>query len=65
MLRISGRIASRALERVGGGDRLAFLAQASIEAADDLALPEQDDQPFFDLARQLHEVVHLEQLVAR
>ena len=52
------------LERVRGRDRLPFLPEAAIEAADHLALPEQDDEPLLDVARQPREVVHLEQLVA-
>ena len=52
-----------ALERVGGRDRLPFLAEAAIQAADHLALAEEDDEPLLDVARQPREVVHLEQLI--
>ena len=63
MLRISGNTASDLLERVRGADRLALLAEAPIQTADDLALTEQDDEPFLDIARQPREPVHLEELV--
>ena len=51
------------IERIGGRDRLPLLAERSIEAADDLALAEQDHEPLFDVARQSREVIHLQKLV--
>ena len=63
MLRMSGRTASRPLERIGGRDRFPFLSEAAVEPADDLALAEEDDEPLLDVARQPREVVHLEQLI--
>ena len=48
------------LERVRGRDRLPFLPEAAIQTADHLALAEQNDEPFLDVAREPREVVHLE-----
>jgi hypothetical protein len=52
-----------AIERIGRGYRLPLLPERSIEAADHLALAEEDHEPLFDVARQPREIVHLEQLV--
>ena len=50
-----------ALERVGGRDRFPFLAEASVQPADDFALAKEDDEPLFDVPGQHAEVVHLKE----
>ena len=51
-------------ERVGRSDRRRLLAERAVEAADDLALAVEVDEPLFDDAVQPHEAVELELLFA-
>ncbi len=52
------------LQGVGGADGGRLLAERAVEAADDLALPVEVDEPFLDDTVQPHEAVQLELLFA-
>ena len=52
-------------EGVAGAHGNGFLAQAGIQSADDLILPEQPHHALFELAIELHEVIEVQVLFPR
>src|SRR5205085_1177974 len=52
------------IERVRGGDRLAFLAEGTIETADDFRLAEERDEALLERARESKVVIDFQKLIA-